>query len=322
MSERTAAQGTMLANRLRKNARQLRKWAGRMPTTAYRLYDRDIPEIALAIDWYAGRLHIAAYRREREELPAGWLEAMAAAAAAVLDIPAERVFCKERRRQRGTSQYERSGDAPGSRFEVQEAGMHFEVDLATYLDTGLFLDHRPMRRLVRERAEGARVLNLFCYTGSITVAAAMGGARATTSVDLSRTYLQWTHRNLMLNDLAGPRHDLVQADAVAWLQSDDRQREPRYDLAILDPPSFSNSKRMRGVLDVQRDHVGLCRATAGLLKPGGTLYFSTNLRRFRPDLDALADLHPTDITAKTIPRDFRNKRIHTAFELRAPEKPE
>jgi len=197
---------------------------------------------------------------------------------------------------------------------VREAGLRFEVNLEAYLDTGLFLDHRVLRALVRERAAGRRMLNLFAYTGSFTVYAAAGGATASDTVDLSNTYLDWAARNLALNRLDPGRHALIRADVLAWLGL--ARREARqYDLIVLDPPAFSNSKAMTRALDIQRDHAALIAAARALLAPGGELYFSTNLQSFRLASTLAADPAVTDITAATLPEDFRDARIHRAYRI-------
>lgn len=303
-------QADMLANRLRKRARHLRKWARRQGVGCYRVYDRDIPEIPLAIDCYEGRLHMARYRRRDEPGP-DWMEAMAQAAGAALEVPRERIFIKERQRQRGVAQYERL-DRQRERFEVHEGGHRFLVDLGDYLDTGLFLDHRLTRARVEREAAGARFLNLFCYTGAFTVYAAAGGARETTSVDMSRTYLDWARDNLARNGFTGPAHRLVRADVDVYL---DEARPGSFDLAVLDPPTFSNSKKMQDVLDIQRDHVALVNRTLALLRAGGVLYFSTNYRRFKLDDAHIRARDVADITAETIPEDFRNQRIHRCWRM-------
>jgi 23S rRNA (guanine2445-N2)-methyltransferase / 23S rRNA (guanine2069-N7)-methyltransferase len=190
------------------------------------------------------------------------------------------------------------------------------VNFRDYLDTGLFLDHRLVRGMLRDWAQGADFLNLFCYTGSATVYAAAGGARSTMSVDLSNTYLDWARDNLILNGFSSDGHELHRADCLTWLE----QQEPggaRFDLIFLDPPTFSNSKRMEGVLDVQRDHVGMIRRSLKLLRPGGRLVFSTNYSRFKLDTAQLSDLEIEDISARTIPKDFeRNARIHRCYVVR------
>jgi 23S rRNA (cytosine1962-C5)-methyltransferase len=318
-NERTSTQAEMLANRVRKTAKKLRKWAEQQGITCYRIYDRDIPEIPLCIDWYAGRLHIAEYARrtnasmstaEHEQ----WLDLLINASAAALDVDRAEIFIKRRQRQRGSDQYERF-DSRGATFKVAEGGLTFEVNLSDYLDTGLFLDHRLTRELVRREARGKRVLNLFAYTGSFTVYAAHGGARATTTVDLSQSYLDWTSRNLELNHLNTPRHRLIQADVLRFLWEPARKFE-RYDLAVVDPPTFSNSKRMSSHFDILEHHPNLLRRVFELMAPEGVVYFSTNARRFRLDEQSLGQTKIEDISEATIPEDFRDQRIHRCFRLR------
>ncbi len=238
---------------------------------------------------------------------------MHAAAAEALGIPPGDVALKARHGQSPEAQYLKV-DARAQDLVVGEGGHRFIVNLTDYLDTGLFLDHRQTRALVQRRAAGARFLNLFCYTGSFTVYAAAGGAAASTSVDLSNTYLEWARRNFTLNGLDPIRHRLVQADVRRFLEDAARAGE-RYDLIVLDPPSFSNSRRMDGVLDVQRDHVDLIRACASLLSDRGELLFSTNLRSFRLDAGSLSGLRIEDLTGRTVPPDFRNRKIHRCFRI-------
>jgi 23S rRNA G2069 N7-methylase RlmK/C1962 C5-methylase RlmI len=319
---RQAEQARMLANRLSKSSRHLRKWARREGVSCYRLYDRDIPEIPLAIDWYEGRLHVAQYERRGGEpdarADAGWADAMVQAAASALGVdPATDAFLKLRRRQSGTSQYEKLGDE-GARFVVHEGGLRFLVNLSDYLDTGLFLDHRLTRAELRAHAGGARVLNLFAYTGAFSVYAAAGGAAETLSMDLSNTYLAWAEENLALNGFssaARSAHRLLRQDCCAYL------REERdlgaFDLAVVDPPSFSTSKAMEGTFDVLRDHVWLLERALTRLRRGGVLYFSTNRRGFALGAGAeQLDAHVEDITVRTIPPDFqRNSRIHRCYRI-------
>jgi 23S rRNA (guanine2445-N2)-methyltransferase / 23S rRNA (guanine2069-N7)-methyltransferase len=219
-----------------------------------------------------------------------------------------------RRRQAGPSQYGKLA-GQGQGHEVREGNCRFLVNFTDYLDTGLFLDHRPTRQMIQEMSGGRRFLNLFGYTGSATVHAARGGAAETVTVDMSRTYLDWARRNLALNGFSeGPMHRLVQADCLDWLA----QTEERFDLIFLDPPTFSNSKSMTGTFDVQRDHVELLRQTSRLLEKDGVLLFSNNFRRFKMDREALSELLIEDITAQTIPQDFsRNPRIHNCWRIRA-----
>jgi 23S rRNA (cytosine1962-C5)-methyltransferase len=220
---------------------------------------------------------------------------------------------KERRKRHGREQHTKTG-AAGSDFAIVEGGLRFIVNLEAYLDTGLFLDHRALRAMVRERAAGRRMLNLFAYTGSFTVYAAAGRATATDTVDLSNTYLDWAARNFAANRMDPRCNTLIRADVLAWLDAA-RAEGRRYGLIVLDPPAFSNSKAMAGVLDIQRDHVALVRAARDLLDPGGELYFSTNLRTFRLDPALAGDPVCVDITPQTLPEDFRDRRVHHAFRI-------
>ena len=304
----------MFANRITKNVRHLRKWARKHAIECFRVYDRDIPELPFALDLYADRAHLQQYSAPD---PAGrqGLALLHAAAARGLALPLERVTLKQRHGQRPAAQYRKLA-ASAQDFVVHEGGHAFLVNLTDHLDTGLFLDHRQTRALVGQLARERRVLNLFCYTASFSVYAARGHAASTTSVDLSNTYLDWARRNFALNGLDPGRNRLVQADVMRFLK-DQRPSGERYDLIVLDPPSFSNSKRMHGVLDVQRDHVALLHDCLALLAPGGELLFSTNLRSFRPDAAALADVALTEISDATVPPDFRNRRIHRCWRVKA-----
>ena len=311
------------ANRLARNAKHWRKWARRRGLGAYRVYDRDLPEFPLAIDCYEPEDAAAEARLHVQEIDTGWqqdasarsawLAAVASCVAEAFERPASEIVLKERPRRRGREQHVKTG-ARGRPFVIREAGLRFEVNLEAYLDTGLFPDHRALRALVRERAAGRRTLNLFAYTGSFTVYAAAGGAPESDTVDLSNTYVDWAARNFALNALDPRRHRLIRADVIAWLEVA-RAEGRRYDLVVLDPPAFSNSSAMSGALDIQRDHAGLIAAARALLAPGGELYFSTNLRSFRMD-DALArDAAVADLTARTLPDDYRDPRIHCAWRI-------
>jgi 23S rRNA (guanine2445-N2)-methyltransferase / 23S rRNA (guanine2069-N7)-methyltransferase len=307
----------MFANRLRKNLRNLGRWARQNDIACYRLYDADLPEYAVAVDLYERWVHVQEYEAPTTIDPQkaeSRLRDVLAVLPTVLEVPAENVFLKVRRRQKGTSQYQKF-DRRGEFHEVHEGGCRFLVNFTDYLDTGLFLDHRPTRQLLRELAPGKHFLNLFAYTGAATVYAAAGGARATTTVDLSQVYLDWAQRNLALNGFSGAQHELVRADCLEWLQRERR----RFDLIFLDPPTFSTSKRMEATFDVQRDHVPLLRTAAGLLAPGGVLIFSNNNRRFKMNRESLPELQIEEITRQTIPRDFeRNPRIHTCWRITLP----
>jgi 23S rRNA (guanine2445-N2)-methyltransferase / 23S rRNA (guanine2069-N7)-methyltransferase len=315
-SSRPGAQ--MFANRLRKNLQRLDPWAAREQIDCFRVYDADMPEYAFAIDLY-GRESRHVYVQEyappksvnQESARERRREALAVLPE-VLGVPLPQVHTRVRKPQKGADQYEKRESA-AERHAVQEGGLKFWVNFRDYLDTGLFLDHRIVRGMLRVWAKDADFLNLFCYTGSATVYAAAGGARSTTGVDLSNTYLDWAHENLLLNGFRGDNHELYRADCLAWLEEQE-PRGARYDLIFLDPPTFSNSKRMEGVLDVQRDHVGMIRRSLKLLRPAGRLVFSTNYTRFKLDEGGLGDLAIEDISAATVPKDFeRHARIHKCF---------
>ncbi len=303
---------TAFKNRLQKNQRHWGKWARRRGISCYRIYDRDIPEFPLAIDWYEAQVHAQTFsRRGFEEQEREQEERIAQAICEVFEIKPQELAFKTRQRQRGLSQYEKTG-ARGRPFTVHEAGLAFEVDLHSYLDTGLFLDHRITRALVRDRSAGKRVLNLFAYTGSFTVYAAAGGAHATTTVDLSNTYLEWGRRNLELNGLSSDQHEFIREDVFTYLDQAIRQRK-QFGLIVLDPPSFSNSKKMLATLDVQRDHSRLISASLSLLKQGGELFFSTNRRKFKLDAELMSSGICEEITRQTVPEDFRRHPSHRCW---------
>ena len=315
----TAPGAAMFANRLTKNLRAHSRWARRENITCYRLYDADMPEYSLAIDLYhsgdARWVHVQEYAAPAsvdEARARARLDEALAVMPEVLEVSTAQIIFKRRQRQRGTAQYERLAEARNF-LEVMEGELKFRVNLRDYLDTGLFFDHRVTRSLIRERSSGVDVLNLFAYTGTASVYAAAGGARSTTSVDMSATYCQWARQNLALNGFGLPTHQVVHAECLSWL---DREPDSAYDLIFLDPPTFSNSKRMEGTLDVQRDHVHLIEQSLRWLAPTGTLVFSTNLRRFRLDTVALSALNLRDVSRETLPADFkRNTRIHQCFEI-------
>ena len=312
--------GEMVANRLRKNFARLKGWLTQQQIGCYRLYDTDLPEYAAAVDIYtteAGErfAHVQEYQApghiESQTVQRRFTELLSGVRAG-LNLDDAHIAVKTRSRTTGGSQYGRVAER-GEVLVVREGRARLEINLHDYLDTGLFLDHRPVRLAIAERASGARMLNLFSYTGAASVHAALGGAVSTTSVDLSNTYLEWSHRNLVLNRQDLSRHELVAADVMSWL-SDHRWR---YDLIFCDPPTFSNSKRAAD-FDVQREHVELLRRCMRCLTPEGVLIFSNNFRRFEPDLEAVADFAQCKETStRTIDRDFaRNPRIHRVFELR------
>lgn len=300
----------MLANRVRKNARHLGKWARREGVTCWRVYDRDIPELPITVDTYDGALVINDYRHEAAA--DAWLDDAVAAVAGALD--AGEVFAKQRERlvgRRDGHQYERAGDgdAAGAWRTVREGGHAFRVNLSEYIDTGLFLDHRVTRALAA-REPARTMLNLFGYTGSFSVYAAAAGMQ-TTTVDMSKTYLAWAGENLALNGLSG---ELVHADVREFLD-DARRAGRRWDLVVVDPPTFSNSKRMDYTWDVQRDHAALLADVLDVVSPGGVVWFSTNRRRFTLELAPQPGLAIADRTHETIPPDFRDAKIHRAYRI-------
>jgi 23S rRNA (guanine2445-N2)-methyltransferase / 23S rRNA (guanine2069-N7)-methyltransferase len=319
--ERPGAQ--MFANRLRKNMKSMQDWARRENVDCYRIYDADMPEYAFAIDQYSDG-EGERWAVVQEYAPPKTIEPRAArqrrneALAVIpheLGLGEDRLFIRERRQQKEGTQYEKL-DNEREYHIVREQPYRFAVNFTDYLDTGLFLDHRLTRRHVGELARGKRFLNLFAYTGTATVYAAGGGATSSTTVDMSRTYLDWAKRNLALNNLAGPEHGFVQADCLAWLQ-EQRDKSRRWDLMFIDPPTHSRSKRMENDFDVQRDHVQLLTLAAQLLAPDGIIVFSNNYTRFRLDREGLAAFEIEDIGRRTLPRDFeRNPRIHACYVLK------
>ena len=302
------------ANRLQKNIKKIEKWAKQQGLDAYRLYDADLPEYNLAVDRYADHIVVQEYaapknideNKARQRL----LDAVNATLQ-VTGIETNKLILKVRQKQKGTNQYEKLANK-GEYFYVNEYGAKLWVNLTDYLDTGLFLDHRLTRKMLGEMAQGKDFLNLFAYTGSATVHAALGKAKSTTTVDMSNTYLNWAEQNLLLNDIEGKLHKLIQADCLQWLEKCDRQ----FDLIFVDPPTFSNSKRMEDSWDVQRDHIKLMKNLKRILRPNGTIVFSNNKRGFKMDFAKLEELglSAVEISHKTLPLDFeRNKQIHNCW---------
>lgn len=305
------------ANRLQKNSKKIEKWAQQQGLDAYRLYDADLPEYNLAVDRYADYIVVQEYAAPKNIDPAKARQRLLDAVSATLQVTGvatNKLVLKVRQKQKGSSQYEKLGDQ-GEYFDVQEYGAKLWVNLTDYLDTGLFLDHRLTRKMVGEMAKGKDFLNLFAYTGSATVHAALGGAKTTTTVDMSNTYLNWAEQNLILNGFAeGRQHKIIQADCLQWLANCKQQ----YDLIFVDPPTFSNSKRMEDSWDVQRDHLKLMTMLKNIIRPNGTIIFSNNKRGFKMDFDGLTalGLQAQEISAKTLPLDFeRNKQIHNCWGI-------
>jgi 23S rRNA (guanine2445-N2)-methyltransferase / 23S rRNA (guanine2069-N7)-methyltransferase len=321
-AEQLSPQSADFRNRLSKNLRQRRRWAGREGIDCYRVYDADLPDYAAAIDVYANAampderwVCVQEYEAPKKidaELVARRTREIRTVVEEVLEVEESRLFYKSRARQRGESQYEKLADE--SRFHlVTEGSCKLRVNFSDYLDTGLFLDHRPMRLRIAQQARGKSFLNLFAYTAAATVHAAVGGAESSLSVDMSNTYLAWARRNLEFNNLDQGRHRLLRADCLQWLS---QEHQETFDLIFLDPPTFSNSKKMESLLDIQRDHVQLIERSMALLKENGTLYFSTNLRSFTIDPQLSERFKVVDITRKTIPEDFeRRPNIHYCFQI-------
>lgn len=309
---------SMFANRLAKMYKHISKWARRQGVTCYRIYDHDVPQFPFAVDKYEQYIYISEYETgyfmdesERDS----WFYQCLGAIAVETESSLDQCFFKTRKIQKGKSQYEKIEDDEHFETVVTENGLKFKVNFTDYLDTGLFLDHRPLREKVRATVANKTVLNLFAYTGSFSVYAAAGNADLIVTVDLSNTYLTWAKENMTLNELYdASKHHYIQDDCLQWLA--DPPNGTKFDIIVMDPPTFSNSKRMRNVLDIQRDHVTLINDALRLLSPDGVLYFSTNFRKFRIQKEELHTTNVKEITAQTIPQDFRDQKIHYCYEIR------
>jgi len=343
--EKTTAQSQMFANRLQKRFRHLKKWAQRNGIGAFRLYDRDIPEIPLVLDFYgdvlqpkeaaiSGALYKRPYEKDEED-ETQWLSEMKSAVSTTLGIEPVRIFLKQRQKQKGMYQYEKTGD---ERFEkiVNEGNIVFKVNLSDYLDTGLFPDRRLLRKMVRDEAKGKRVLNLFSYTGSFSVYAASGGAASTDSIDLSNTYLSWARENFSLNGFSAQvlqvwdffsrkephnANNLIRADVLDFIEKA-ASSKIKWDIVILDPPSFSNSKKMTGDFDLQRDFYDLTGKCINLLALGGKLFLSVNQKQFKlnaAEMEEKLKLHITDLQKKVTDEDFHGKKIPQSFLINYPD---
>ena len=306
------AQSELLFNRLKKRNRHLKKWARRTGTEAYRIYDRDIPEIPLLLEIYGGAVCGALYKRpyEKDETEEeNWLSAMKAAISASLEIDEKFIFLRERRRLKNRQegfQYERNTGTADFLRDVHEGDLAFRVNLSGYLDTGLFLDARKKRRLILEESSGKRVLNLFAYTCTLSVCAAKGGAASVDSVDLSNTYLNWGKTNFTLNGLK--EQPLIRSDVFQFI-AEAKKKGLKWDTIILDPPTFSNSKKMKGTLDIKRDHAELIKRCLYLLSPGGRLWFSSNARGLSLDADEYPGFTLKDMGPSLMDEDFKGKRM-------------
>ncbi len=324
LRERDTREAEEFAARLTKNLHHLRRYPSR-GIHCYRVYERDCPDVPLIVDRYGDDYHAVEYEREHSRTgaqQADWVDLMRSTIAKVAGVDAARVFMKEKHRQKGLTQHERTGAGQSAIRTVEEGGLRFEINLSDYIDTGLFLDHRLTRGMVREWSAGKRLLNLFCYTGSFSVYAAAGGAASTTSVDLSNTYLDWAARNFELNGMrAVPLGDrsgtnqLNRADCMEFLR--EHRRGPHYDLAVVDPPTFSNSKSTEEDWEVAEGHAALLELLTPLMAPGGTIVFSTNYRRFKLDEDVVARLgmKAVEISKRTVPPEYRNTRIHRCWRM-------
>ncbi|GAA3922404.1 methyltransferase domain-containing protein [Chitinophaga oryziterrae] len=305
----------MLENRLVKVFKHLRKAARRQNITCYRVYDDDINEFPFSVELYEDHVYVAEYQRPHgmdEDAHEDWLDNSLLVISKVLEIAPEKIWVKQRQRKASRQdQYEKLS-FESHEMIAHESGLSFKVNLSDYLDTGLFLDHRITRGMVRDEAAGKKVLNLFCYTGSFSVYAAAGGASQVVSVDLSKTYLAWAEENMKLNGFDAGKHPFVHADVLQYL---DTLPEDEFDLVVLDPPTFSNSKRMKEFLDIQRDHVSLLNKVLRATKPGGTVYFSNNYRRFSLEADQVNATAIKDITAQTMPFDFQQKLIRKCYKI-------
>ncbi|ASD62332.1 class I SAM-dependent methyltransferase [Bdellovibrio bacteriovorus] len=302
----------MIKNRLEKNYKKLKSWAERAQIEAYRLYDRDIPEYPYIVDIYKD--HFLIYdKSDLRDVEKNHLPHVQEALKALFKCDDSKIVIKKRERQEGLKQYEKL-DAKEETFVVRESQALLKVNLYDYLDTGLFLDHRPMRQKVFKSVKDKKFLNLFCYTGSVSVFAALGGAH-TTSVDMSQTYLRWAQDNFQLNNLDPAQHAFINADVLDWLRT--TKLPNTFDVIFLDPPTFSNSKKMDESFEVERDQEFLVESCMNMLRPEGILYFSNNKRKFKISPALLAKYKVKEITTDSIPQDFHDKKIHNCFEIRS-----
>ena len=307
----------MFENRLLKVYKHKSKLAKRQHVSCYRVYDHDLPEFPFCIEFYDDKIYLAEYLRRHgmtDEEHDDWMEDCILLVSELLNVPVEKIYVRQRKRMthRTEDQYEKLNEEKEF-FTVEENGLKFNINLSDYLDTGLFLDHRLTRQMVKDEAKGKRVLNLFCYTGSFSVYAASGGAATVTSVDLSKTYLDWAKENFTLNSLEEiEKYHLIHADVKQYLKT---LQPESFDLVVMDPPTFSNSKRMKDFLDIQRDHVELLNDVLNATTPGGNIYFSTNYTRFVIDTNNIHSSNIKDITKATTPFDFEGKLKRWCYKL-------
>lgn len=314
---------SMFINRVKKNYANLKKWSKRENVTAFRIYDKDIPQYPFAVDFYSGAIVLYQYERSKKssELANEYeiadqlqLEEVISDLKVFFQLSDDEFFLKVRKRQKGLAQYERE-DAKEVTRVVTEGDIKFLVNLSDYLDCGLFLDHRKTRQIVKKLSQDKNVLNLFAYTGSVSVAAAMGGAKSVTTIDMSNTYLKWAEANFKLNDISTKNHDFIRENVIEWLELL-TQKSKKYDFIFIDPPSFSNSKKMAESFDVQRDYISVIQHCEKILSEKGIILFSNNLRSFKFDTELFSEKFTIEnITKKTLPQDFRNEKIHQAWLL-------
>ncbi|MBP9680683.1 MAG: class I SAM-dependent methyltransferase [Bacteriovorax sp.] len=300
-----------IQNRIEKNYKHRAKWARKEGLESFRIYEKDIPEFPFIVDVYKD--HAVIFEKRDSEIDAEKFDHFAfiiSAVKNVLGLPEEKIVIKSRFKQKGTTQYERL-DEKGELLSIKEYQAEFLVNLHDYLDTGLFLDHRPMRQMIYKEAKDKKMLNLFSYTGSVSVMAALGGAKHVTSVDLSATYQEWARKNFEHNKISLKEHNFIVQSALDYLE----KAQSKFDLIFLDPPTFSNSKKMDDDFEVEKDQLALIKNCLRLLNPEGTLYFSNNKRKFKlaPEVEEMAAV--VDITEKTIPLDFRDQKIHHCFKI-------
>lgn len=304
----------MIKNRIEKNLKRLKSWVEQNKIEAYRIYDRDIPEFPFIVDKYLDYLVIYDKSQEWIDKEKNHRPLLEQALVEIFKVSPEKIIIKARQKQKGLNQYEKIQES-GRFISVREHQAQLRVNLWDYLDTGLFLDHRPMRQWMFKNSKDLKVLNLFCYTGAVSVFAALGGGQVT-SVDMSKTYLDWARENFSLNQLSENDHEFIQSDVLQWI---DELRPNNYDLIFLDPPTFSNSKKMADSFEVERDQLSLIRITMQALTPGGKLIFSNNKRDFKLDPEVASFAHVKNITRQSLPPDFHDPKIHHCFEL-SPQK--
>lgn len=302
-------------NRIRKNYRHLRKWAKRTKTNCFRVYGRDIKEYPLAIDFYAGRFCVQyfSFDRDNDEAPPELKEEINKVLSSIFETTPDLIYWRSRIKRKKMEQYEKKGEQKKF-FTVMEYGVKFKVNLHDYLDTGLFLDHRETRRMAASLSKGKRLLNLFAYTCSFSVHAALAGATFTKSVDLSNTYTDWGRDNFILNSISAENNQIVRADCLKFLE-EEVHFHAHYDVIIIDPPTISRSKKMDEMFDIQKDYPFLIANALKLLSKGGVIFFSTNFRKFIFDSTLFPECFIQDISEKTIPIDFHRKKIHRCWKL-------